>query len=192
MNSDRSKIFMGILALLSLVIVVQSYFLYDLSQSIKADKPVQSPALVVKKDTMFNAHNSDPFKQMQRMQEQMHKSFGEFNSIFANDPFFKEAYSQMPGFPLSDIQEDDTSYRIELNIPGSKEQNIEIKNQGNTLSVFASSQSQNEDNQSNYIHKERYSSSFSRSFTLPEDADLNNLTHHYDNGVLKIEIPKKS
>ncbi len=191
MNADKTKFFMGILALFASVIIVQSYFLYDLSESVKKTKSQQEYNTKVGANNFFNAHSTDPFKQMQKMQEQMRKSFGQFNSLFANDPFFKKAYSQMAIKPLSDIKEDDKKYTIELNIPGAQEQNIEITNRDNTLSVFARSEFSKEDNSSNYIHKERYSQSFSRSFILPQNADLDHLTSLYDKGVLKIDIPKK-
>ncbi len=191
MKADKTKFFMGILALFASVIVAQSYFLYDLNESIKKTKSQQEHNTKVGANNFFNAHSIDPFIQMQQMQEQMQKSFGQLNSLFADDPFFKEAFSQMDIRPLSDIKEDDNKYIIELNIPGAQKQNIEITNRENTLSVYAKSEFSKEDNSSNYIHKERYYQSFSRSFILPQNADLDNLTHQYDSGVLKINIPKK-
>jgi len=191
MKTIQTKLLISALALLSLLVVIQSYLIYDLWHAVSEDKVQLSAKTFDNTHNFLNAPNSDPFKQMQRMQEEMQKSFGQFNSMFADDPFFKEAYGKMSISPMSDIKEDTNNYIVELNIPGADEQRIEITNKNNQLHIFASQQTSKDEKSDTYLHREKYSQSFARSFTLPDDADLNNLNSDYDKGVLKITIPKK-
>ena len=197
MKADNFKPLYIILALLSVVVLVQSYFLYDLKTGLES-KPTQKIEHVVakipQKDDFvknFNATNSDPFEQMQRMQEQMQKSFGEFNSIFADDPFFQEALNNMSTSPLSDIKETDKSYIVKLNIPGANENEIKIIGEGEKLTVLATSEGEKENKEGSYVHKERFARHFERSFNLPANADLSAKSSSYKDGVLRITIPKK-
>jgi len=197
MKADNSKFLYIVLALLSLVVLGQSYFLYDLKAS-QGNEPTQKIETTVAKNPVkdeffrnFNATSSDPFEQIQRMQEQMQQSFGHFNSMFADDPFFKEAFNNMSTSPLSDIQESDKSFIVKLNIPGAKENEIKIIGEGNTLTVLATSEEVKDKDNGNYMHKERFTRHFERSFLLPKNADLSAKSSEYKDGVLKITIPKK-
>ena len=198
MKANNFKLFYALLSLLLVIVAAQSYFIYDLKQGLETQKDLNKvEKIAVTKspwDDFFNnfhANGIDPFEQMKKMQEEMQKSFGHFNSIFSNDPFFKEAYDKMSTSPLSDLKEDKDSYTIELNIPGADEQKIEIKSEGNYLNIYANSVKSSDVNDTNYIHRERYTQRFERSFLLPENADMDHIKSHYDNGVLKIIIPKK-
>jgi HSP20 family protein len=196
MKADKFRLFYGLFALLSIVVMGQSYVIYAMKQ----DQPAQAQNLTQKTAPKsvtndffnhFNAQSADPFLQMRKMQEEMQKSFGNFNSMFADDPFFKEAFGQMSSSPLSDIKEDKENFIVELNIPGSKESEIKIIGEGNTLTVLANSEVVIDKKEENYIHKERYTQHFERRFILPDNADITHKTSEYKDGVLKITVPKK-
>ncbi len=198
MKQNSFKPLYLLLSLLFVVVAVQSYLIYDLKNSVGNESQLQKVEKngVVKPfgDDFFNnfyTDSTDPFEQMKKMQEEMQKSFGHFNSIFSDDPFFKEAFSNMATMPLSDIQETKNSYVIEVNIPGANKQKIDVKTQGNYLTIHASSEKKNDINNSNYIHRERYTQNFERKFYLPDDADMENMTNDYKNGILTVTIPKK-
>ena len=180
----------ALLSLLVLVVLAQSYVLYGYTK--KSDNQQERVETTALPAHSLRASSSDPFEQMRIMQQQMQKSFGHINSLFADDPFFKKAFMGAGISPLSDITEDKERYKVAINIPGAKEQKIDIKTAGNSLTVKASAEKKVDTNDTNYIHMERYSQRFERNFSLPEDADLNALTHKYENGVLEITIPKKS
>jgi len=189
MKRDNFKLIYTLLSLLLVVVLAQSYFIYGLTKTDGVTKEQK-----VHKDDFFNhpyVKSSDPFEEIKKIQEEMQKSFGHFNSTFSNDPFFEDVYKKLSISPLSDIKGDKNGYTIELNIPGADKQKIDIKTQGNTLSVHAKSTKSTDTNDTNYIHRERYTQVFQRSFTLPEDADLDKIKSGYKNGILKITIPKK-
>ena len=180
MQGKNNKILYIVLALLFVAVAAQSYFIYDLKNT--QEKPVAQ---------LQHPTTLDPFSEMLKMQEEMQKSFGHFNSMFANDPFFQEALKQ-PSSPLADMKEEDGKYIVELNIPGIEKQNIKVSNKDHLLNIEAKSMQSSDTNKTNYIHKEIYSQSFYRSFMMPQDADMDKLDTKYKDGKLQVIIPKKS
>ncbi len=186
----------ALLSVLVVIVLAQSYLIYDFKKNVnKQDVVVNTHTTNYPASSQFfnnfNAKNTDPFEQMKKMQEEMQKSFGHFNSVFADDPFFQSAFKDMSISPLSDFKATDKEYILELNIPGSSEQKIDIKTQNNILKISAVTEVIKDENNTKYMHKERFTQRFERSFTLPLDADVDKLKSNYESGVLKITIPKK-
>ena len=92
--------------------------------------------------------------------------------------------------PAVDIQETEKSYVLEADLPGFDEKSIEIHLEGNTL-IIESKKEETREDKTSYMIRERRSSSFSRSFTLPENADRESISANYKNGVLSVEIGKQ-
>jgi len=179
------------LAVMAAVILFQSYFLYKLGQDIQGSTRDETNSFVLRPTTAKGVSNSDPFVQMKVMQEDMLKSFSSFNSMFANDPFFQDAFKDMQVSPKSDIIETKENYIVELNIPGAEKQKLDIRTKGTMLHIQAVVEKHRDKKETNYMHKERYWQKFERTFTLPDDANLDALSNDYKDGVLKIMIPKK-
>ena len=140
-------------------------------------------------------------------------------SSMLNDPFFNDTLfnrnlvntlaplMQTHSTPSMDLQENEKSFMVNLNVPGFKKEDIEILAEGNTVSVkgtWNSSSAENgskanhdhdckanhdHDSDSNYIYKERSSGSFFRSFTL-ENFDASQVSAHLQDGVLQLTLPK--
>lgn len=188
----KFNIIYGALALLVLIVLIQSYVIYDFKNSLTQTNQVEdttSSSTITLKD--YNPRSVDPFDQMKKIQEQMQKNFGQFNSIFANDPFFQDAFKDMGISPLSDLHDDGDKYVIDIDIPGVAQNNINIKTENNRITISANTQSSNDTNNTNYIHKERFSQRFERIFSVPLDADMAKMNNSYENDVLKIVIPKE-
>lgn len=177
-----------LLSILIAVILIQSYLLYSFQQSVSEDSTNSQEPLSA---LMKPFSSGDPFDHVKKMQEEIHKSFGNFNAFFSDDPFFKKAFRDMSISPLSNIKESRDEYTIELEIPGTKEQKIDIQTSGNILTIMASSEKREDVNGTNYIHMERFAQRFERSFRLKDDADLDSLSTDYANGILEITVPKK-
>ena len=193
----KFKLIYILLSLLVATVLVQSYVIYDFKQEVH-DNSSKAIATTVTNDPFsnrffnnFNAVSTDPFEQMKKMQELMQKSFGQFNSIFSDDPFFYDALNHMGVSPLSDFKENDKEYIVEMSIPGAKQHQINVKSENNHLSISANIEQRTDTNNTNYIHKERYTQRFERSFSLPLDAEQEKITTSYKNGILKVVIPKK-
>ncbi|MEI6847201.1 MAG: Hsp20/alpha crystallin family protein [Chlorobiaceae bacterium] len=110
------------------------------------------------------------------------------NAFYDNlSPFFSSAL--VPPFKV-DISEDDTSISIEADIPGVKKEDVKISLDDGVLSITAERTQNEEEKKKGYHRVERSWGCLSRSFTVGEDVDAEKIEAAYDNGVLKIKVPK--
>ncbi len=199
------KILYTILFLLLVVIGLQGAYMYNLSKQNKANMlvadvnskilpaPIPSIPNSLKNDDLDKLMSSNPFEQMQTMEQNMKKMFNSMNSQFATMPefekFFKKDMSISPELNMKSYK---NRYELNINIPGSEKNNIKVTTKNGILSIEAKTKKAQESKNSNYIKKEMYEGTFARSLSLPNDADSQKLTTKYKNGVLTITIPKKS
>ena len=126
----------------------------------------------------------------------------EFRSVFdidrIFDEFFGDTLTQSFGlrpdnvlYPRVDIVDNEKSALIEAEIPGLTKEDVSVEVEDSVLMIKGSSHVNSEDNKRNYIRKEIKKSSFARSFQLSNDYDLDKITADFENGILKIDIPKK-
>lgn len=125
-------------------------------------------------------------------------AFGNFfDDFFAKDLFnwndknFAEFGNTLPSV---NVKESDTNFDIELAVPGMKKEDFKINLDRNILTISSESKTENETKNENgtYTRREFNYQSFSRSFTLPSEVvDAENIEANYNDGILKISIPKK-
>ncbi len=195
---SNKNILFSILGVLSFVVLLQGYMLYALNEkldkenatTISKENPVLTVQHTVDPFRSFPAQQWNPFEEMDRIQSEMQKVFGSFNSHFMNDPIFNNSFKSIRHTPLSDIQDKGEYYLLTMNLPGAQDENIEIDVKDKYLNISARVQQFIEDNTSSYIRKERYVQHFRRSFVLPDDANGMKLEHTYKNGILDIKVPK--
>ena len=121
----------------------------------------------------------------------MHKTAVPFWDTFFDDFFAPVEQAGSCRTPLTDIKETPTEYVFEAEFPGFKEDELEVKIDKNHLILKAEKKSAEEqkDSKSHYIMSERYEK-FSRSFTLPDNVDTEKIKATFENGLLKLEVPK--
>lgn len=116
------------------------------------------------------------------------------------EDFFDENWSgQGNGFdtgtrvPAVNVKEADDNFEIQLAAPGMEKENFKINVENNILSISAETKSGNEEKDENgkYTKREFSFNSFKRSFSLPESDDDEDIKANYENGILKLSIPKK-
>lgn len=93
--------------------------------------------------------------------------------------------------PAVNIAESKDDFNLSLAVPGMKKNDFKIDVNGNMLTISCEKKEEKEEKEEMYSHKEYNYSSFSRSFTLPEDVNKEKIDAHYENGVLKLSLPKK-
>lgn len=93
--------------------------------------------------------------------------------------------------PAVDILEKDGNLVLRAELPGVSEKEIDLKLEGNMLTLKGERKLENEENRNNYHRVERFYGSFSRSFTLPETVDCDKIKAEYKNGVLTVTIPQR-
>ena len=89
-----------------------------------------------------------------------------------------------------DIYEKDGNYHIEIDIPGFDKNEISVECENGYLTITAEKNEENEDENKNYIRRERTYGKYQRSFYL-HDLDSEKIDAEFNNGVLKIVVPKK-
>jgi HSP20 family protein len=92
--------------------------------------------------------------------------------------------------PAVNIIEKDDKFLIEMAAPGLRKEDFKINIENGILQIDSESQREVEEEKDNYTRKEFNYSSFSRSFTLPENASEENIAASYENGVLKLKLQK--
>ncbi len=93
--------------------------------------------------------------------------------------------------PSVDIHENENELVLSAEVPGIEDKDIEIKLENNTLSFQGERKIEKETKEENYHRIERSYGTFYRSFTLPTNVNQDNIKAEYDNGVLRISMPKK-
>ena len=108
------------------------------------------------------------------------------NDTLSEDRFWNTRVN----LPAVNIIEKDDKFLIELAAPGLRKEDFKINIENGILQIDSESQREVEEEKDNYTRKEFNYSSFSRSFTLPENASEENIAANYENGVLKLKLQK--
>lgn len=93
--------------------------------------------------------------------------------------------------PSVNITENNNSYNVALAAPGLKKDDFKIDVDGNMLTISSEKEEKKEEKDDKYTRKEYSYSSFSRSFSLPEDVKEEAIEASYENGVLNLRLPRK-
>jgi HSP20 family protein len=93
--------------------------------------------------------------------------------------------------PAVNIIEQKNDYLVSLAAPGLKKEDFKIDVDGNMLTISSEKEETKEDKDKRFTRKEYSYSSFSRSFTLPDEINKEKIDAKYEEGVLKISLPRK-
>jgi HSP20 family protein len=93
--------------------------------------------------------------------------------------------------PAVNIDENKHNYTLSIAAPGLKKDDFNIEIEGNTISISCEKEETTEEEDSRHVSKEYNYSSFCRSFTLPENVNQDKIDARYEDGVLKLTLPKK-
>ena len=115
--------------------------------------------------------------------------FDIFDEVF-NDPFFTKKESKLM---KTDVREKDGNYVLDIDLPGFKKDEISIELENGYLTVSAAKglDKDEEDKKGKYIRKERYAGAMQRSFYVGENLTDEDIKAKYENGILRLSVPKK-
>jgi len=133
----------------------------------------------------------EPFREYSTMQNRinhMNRLFRESYSPEAPE----EALTTTNFAPPVDIYEDEHNITLKIDVPGIDEKDIDVRIEGNTLTVHGERKIEKEEKEENFRRVERQYGAFTRSFTLPSSVDPGQVNANYANGVLKIALAKKA
>ena len=93
----------------------------------------------------------------------------------------------------TDVKENDDTYELDIELPGYKKEDVraELNNGYLTISASKNENRDEKDEKGNYIRRERYSGSCSRSFYVGENVKQEDIHAKFEDGVLKLVVPKE-
>lgn len=212
---NKFNILITITALLSLIVIGQSIYiatLYAKESNIPNTiiRPNQSTALnskipidssISKPRNLFddfdNKFMSNHFKEFRKIKEHMDKVFNDAFSEFNIRPGFDDDFANIFGHSKfsnnlnMDLQNDPDKFIVTLKIPNSKEKNLDIKLNGQRLTIAGDIKEQIEESNDSGKQYREYSSNFTRSILLPEKVIENSLTSKFAQDKLIITILKE-
>jgi len=124
----------------------------------------------------------------------MTKSFdGLVNDFFNEFPatLGKTIREDVIGFPPVNICENADAYQLEIAAPGLEKSDFNLNLDKNILTISSEKKEENKEENSKLIRKEFSYKAFKRSFTVDEKIDAANISAKYENGILKVALPKK-
>jgi HSP20 family protein len=130
----------------------------------------------------------DTYRDVLALQNRMNSLFQDFSRSGNGESELATA-----GFvPPVDIFEDENKLVLKIEIPGIRQEDIDVRLENNTLTVKGERNFQSEGKEENFHRVERRYGSFYRAFTLPNTIDQNTIKADYEAGVLKVELHKRA
>ncbi|MCK5241194.1 Hsp20/alpha crystallin family protein [bacterium] len=120
-----------------------------------------------------------PYKALRNFEREMGHLFGDASG-----------YAGGEWFPAAEIAEKKNFYEISLELPGVEKEDVRIKLDDNVLTIEGEKKAERESEEKDYRVCECSYGTFTRSFTLPNTADRDKIKAKYNNGILKLSIPK--
>ncbi|MEP6860340.1 MAG: HSP20 family small heat-shock protein [Deltaproteobacteria bacterium] len=94
--------------------------------------------------------------------------------------------------PAFEVKETKDSFQFSADLPGMKDQDVDVKLTGNRLAISGKREAEREDNSDTYYAYERSYGTFSRTFALPDGLDTDHIHAEMKDGVLTVALPKKA
>ena len=129
----------------------------------------------------------DPFRDLRTLQEEVNRLF----STNLTRAFDDEGISRGAWAPSVDIYENKDQIVLEAELPGMKQEDFDLSIENNVLTLRGERRFEKTDETDNYHRVERSYGAFTRSFTLPQTVSAEGATAEYNNGVLRVTLPKR-
>ncbi len=126
-----------------------------------------------------------PIREVAALQNRVNSLFQDFAGD--HDPVTTASFA-----PAVDVFENAEKVVLKLDIPGVKEEDLDIRVENQTLTVRGERKFENEEKEENFHRIERRYGSFYRAFSLPTSVDTEHVQASYNAGVLKLELKKKA
>lgn len=139
------------------------------------------------KPRVTSVNRWDPFADMGDLRREFDHVFGDF---FGRTPFRMAAIESIWS-PLVDVHETKDSLVLVAELPGIKQEDIQVSIEGDTLTLKGERKLEKEVNEDQYHRVERSYGKFERSILLPSVVDASHVKATYRDGVLEIQLPKK-
>jgi HSP20 family protein len=126
----------------------------------------------------------DPIDRIFNLREDFDDIVRDFFTGFSNISASRGVY------PLLDIKEDKENFIIDIEVPGVDKNDLKISLKKGNLVVQGEKKEEKKKEEESYLRVERSYGNFMRSVNLPVEVNQSKITAQYNNGVLKIILPK--
>ena len=134
----------------------------------------------------MNIVRYDPFRELRSLQDEMTRLFTGMNPATGRDDMSYGSWN-----PSVDIFEDKENLVLEAELPGMKREDFELSIENNVLTLRGERKFEKKTEGDNYHRIERGYGSFTRSFTLPQTVTAEGAKAEFDNGILRVLLPKR-
>lgn len=125
-----------------------------------------------------------PFNELTRIRNEINRIFEDPLSMIPGTSFF-EGWE-----PAVDVYEDKDKITVRAELPGMKQQDIQVSVERNTLTISGERKEEEEHKEGETYRSERFYGRFQRSITLPQPVDSGKIKATYKDGVLEVICPK--
>lgn len=133
----------------------------------------------------------DPFGSLARLQDEMNRLFERsFGTLSSRRVGPQEFISERIWSPVVDVYEDQDNIILRAELPGMKQDEIDIDLTGDTLTIHGERKFADEEHRDNYVRVERAYGEFKRSFTIGVPIQADKVKATYKDGILEVTIPK--
>ena len=128
----------------------------------------------------------DPFRELATLQNRVNSLFQDYGR-----PGQDELTTTSSFVPAVDVYEDEHKVTLKLEIPGIKQEDVDIRLENNTLTVRGERKPDEGIRDGQFHRSERIFGTCSRSFTLPNTVDAARVKAEYRDGVLTVRLPRR-
>jgi HSP20 family protein len=133
----------------------------------------------------MNIIKHDPFRELRNLQDEMTRLF------IGTAPRGREEMAGGSWIPSVDIYEDQDKLILEADLPGLNREDFEISVENNVITLKGERKFEKKVEGDNYHRVERSYGGFTRSFTLPQSVTAEGATADFENGILRVSLPKR-
>jgi HSP20 family protein len=129
----------------------------------------------------------NPFREMEEMERRLEDVFGR---TFMPVIWRRTPVEEVGWVPAIEMFEKEDQFIVKAELPGMKEEDIDVSVVGETLTIRGQRKAESEVKEDDYYCCERSYGSFSRSIALPSTVDAKKIEASYEDGVLEVSLPK--
>jgi HSP20 family protein len=139
---------------------------------------------------MANLTRWNPFSEFDRMDRHFNRMMRRALSGWSRLPNESESTENYEWAPSADISETDKEYLIRAELPAVKKEDVKVTVDGGMLTIEGERRQQQEEKSEKYHQVESFYGSFSRSFALPDNVNVDAISCEDKDGVLTVHLPK--
>lgn len=139
--------------------------------------------------SVFHNQKINPFHSLQN---ELNKVVSDFNDWFENFHFPAERFENLVLNPSVDIVDNENQFKVEVEMPGMSDENIEVSVSNGMLFIKGEKNSSKKDKDGDYRIREISYGKYERHITLPEYVDIDKAKASFKKGMLWVDFPKKA